>query len=185
MPEALLSQPPFATKLATSPEPSIANRTTANHQAHFFRRSRPIAAANVAAPSSSNRSPETLPQARKAAAPGLLISHKRSKSVPGNSNEPATTAAIAAAANRKAATMATVLGLCSIKPSLFAVYASSFRTILADRNCARQRAAVHAMAGRYGSRINGSHEATIAGGKQIRGSARELAVHDHHYFGRV
>lgn len=113
-PAALLNQSAVTMKLTTSPEPLIANNTKANHQAHFLRWSRPTAAAHVPAPSSSSSMPEILPKARKAAAPGLLSCHNRSKSVLGKSREAPTTAAIAVAANRKAATIGTAFGLCSM-----------------------------------------------------------------------
>ena len=112
MPEALLSQSPVTTRLTTSPAPSIANNTTANHHAHLLRSSRPTPAANVPAPSSNNAVPEIRPpKPRNAAAPGLFSAHNRSNSALGQISETPATAAIAVAANRKAATNGTVLGL--------------------------------------------------------------------------
>src|ERR1019366_7938321 len=83
--------------------------------AHLLRSRRPTPAANVPAPSSNNAVPEIRPpKPRNAAAPGLFSAHNRSNSALGQISETPATAAIAVAANRKAATNGTVLGLCAI-----------------------------------------------------------------------
>src|ERR1035441_2846842 len=121
IPEALLGQSRVTTRLTVSPAPFMANNTTANHHAHILRCRKPRAAANVAPASKSNSTPASLPIGRKPAAAGLLRSHNRSSSALGKRSEEATTAAIAVAANRKAATIGTALGLCSIALSSFGV----------------------------------------------------------------
>jgi hypothetical protein len=82
-PKAVLNISPVAKRASTSPQPSIANNTTANHQAHFLRCNRPVAAAAVPMPSANSSTPEIRPTAWNTAAPGLFSSHNRSKSLLG------------------------------------------------------------------------------------------------------
>ncbi len=126
-PDALRNQSLVMTPLTRSPAPSIANNNTANHQAHLLRRSRPAAAAHVAAPRSRSGIPANLPKARNTAAPGSLISHSRSVRGLGTNSEHPTNTAIPLAANRNAATMGTVVGLCSVTRRPPAVYRNADR----------------------------------------------------------
>jgi hypothetical protein len=110
-PKALLNKLPVAKRAATSPPPSTANNTTADHQAHLLRSKRPVAAAAVPRPSTNSSTPEIRPSIWNTADAGLFRSHNRSKRLLGNIGDVPTTAAVAVATNRKVATIGTVFGL--------------------------------------------------------------------------
>jgi len=110
-PDALLHQSAVTMKLTKSPVPLTAKRITANHHAHPWRRSNPIAAAKVPMPSSNSGAPEIRPIARNEDAAGLFNSHMRSNTGFGNTRESPTTTAMPVAKNKKAATTTTARGL--------------------------------------------------------------------------
>jgi len=114
MPEPLLNQSLVMKKLAASPRQLAANNRTANHHAHVFRWSKPMAAAQVPIPRASSITPDMRPIARKAASPGRFSAQSRSMSGLGTRRDVPVKSAMPVANNRKIAKTGMTLGLRAI-----------------------------------------------------------------------